>query len=39
MLTLWMYLDMVLLEDWNVDVRGEKARKYMAELGMREVIM
>jgi hypothetical protein len=29
----------VLLEDWNVDVRGEKTRKYMADLGMREVIM
>jgi hypothetical protein len=28
----------VLLEDWNVDVRGEKTRKYMANLGMREVL-
>jgi hypothetical protein len=28
----------VLLADWNVDVRGEKTRKYMADLGMREVI-
>jgi hypothetical protein len=26
------------LEDWNADVRGEKTRKYMADLGMREVI-
>jgi hypothetical protein len=30
---------LVLLEDWNADVRGEKAWKYMADLGMREVIM
>jgi hypothetical protein len=29
----------VLLADWNVDVRGEKTQKYMADLGMREVIM
>jgi hypothetical protein len=28
----------VLLADWNADVRGEKTRKYMADLGMREVI-
>jgi hypothetical protein len=28
----------VLLADWNVDARGEKNRKYMADLGMREVI-
>jgi hypothetical protein len=28
----------VLLEDWNADVREEKTRKYMADLGMREVI-
>jgi hypothetical protein len=28
----------VLLSDWNVDVRGEKTRKYMAHLGMREII-
>jgi hypothetical protein len=28
----------VLLADWNVDVIGEKTRKYMANLGMREVI-
>jgi hypothetical protein len=28
----------VLLEDWNADFRGEKTRKYMAYLGMREVI-
>jgi hypothetical protein len=28
----------VLLSDWNADVRGEKTRKYMADLGMREVI-
>jgi hypothetical protein len=28
----------VLLPDWNADVRGEKTRKYMADLGMREVI-
>jgi hypothetical protein len=28
----------VLLADWNADVRGEKTRKYMAYLGMREVI-
>jgi hypothetical protein len=30
---------MVLLADWNADVRGEKTRKYMADLGMRDVIM
>jgi hypothetical protein len=30
---------MVVLADWNTDVRGEKIRKYMADLGMREVIM
>jgi hypothetical protein len=29
----------VLLSDWNADVRGEKTRKYMADLCMREVIM
>jgi hypothetical protein len=29
----------VLLADWNADFRGEKTRKYMAQLGMREVIM
>jgi hypothetical protein len=29
----------VLLADWNADVRGEKTRKYMADIGMREVIM
>jgi hypothetical protein len=29
----------VLLADWNADVRGEKTRKYMANLSMREVIM
>jgi hypothetical protein len=29
----------VILSDWNVDVRGEKTRKYMANLGMREVII
>jgi hypothetical protein len=28
----------VLLADWNVDVRGEKTHKYMADIGMREVI-
>jgi hypothetical protein len=28
----------VLLADWNADVRGDKTRKYMADLGMREVI-
>jgi hypothetical protein len=28
----------VLLADCNVDVRGEKTRKYMADLSMREVI-
>jgi hypothetical protein len=28
----------VLLADWNADVRGEKTRKYMADLGMREGI-
>jgi hypothetical protein len=28
----------VLLADWNVDVRGEKTRKYMADLSMTEVI-
>jgi hypothetical protein len=28
----------VLLADWNTDVRGEKTRKYMADLCMREVI-
>jgi hypothetical protein len=28
----------VLLSDWNADVRGEKTRKDMADLGMREVI-
>jgi hypothetical protein len=28
----------VILADWNVDVRGEKNRKYMADLGMREDI-
>jgi hypothetical protein len=28
----------VLLADWNAAVRGEKTRKYMADLGMREVI-
>jgi hypothetical protein len=27
-----------LLEYCNVDVRGEKTRKYIADLGMREVI-
>jgi hypothetical protein len=48
--SLWTYLSrliqkwteagksMVLLADWNVDVRWEKTRKYMADLGMREVI-
>jgi hypothetical protein len=25
----------VLLADWNTDVRGEKTRKYTADLGMR----
>jgi hypothetical protein len=29
----------VLLADWNADVRGEKTRKYMADLSMREVKM
>jgi hypothetical protein len=28
----------VVLADWNADVRGEKTRTYMADLGMREVI-
>jgi hypothetical protein len=28
----------VLLADWNADVRREKTRKHMADLGMREVI-
>jgi hypothetical protein len=28
----------VLLADWNVNVRGENTRTYMANLGMREVI-
>jgi hypothetical protein len=28
----------VLLADWNVDVRVEKSWEYMADLGMREVI-
>jgi hypothetical protein len=28
----------VLLEDWNTDVRGEKTRKFMVDLGMTEVI-
>jgi hypothetical protein len=28
----------VLLADWNADVRGEKTRKYMADLGIREVL-
>jgi hypothetical protein len=28
----------VLLTDWNADVRGKETRKYMADLGMREVI-
>jgi hypothetical protein len=28
----------VLLADFNSDVRGEKNRKYMADLGMREVL-
>jgi hypothetical protein len=28
----------VLLEDWNTDARGENTRKYMADLGTREVI-
>jgi hypothetical protein len=28
----------VLLADWNADVRGEKTRKYIADLDMREVI-
>jgi hypothetical protein len=27
----------VLLADWNADVRGEKTRKYISDLGMREV--
>jgi hypothetical protein len=30
--------NVVLLADWNADVRGEKTQKYMADLGMREVI-
>jgi hypothetical protein len=29
----------VLLADWNADIRGEKTRKYMADLCMRGVIM
>jgi hypothetical protein len=29
----------VLLVDWNADVRGEKTRKNMADLCMKEVIM
>jgi hypothetical protein len=29
----------VLLADWNADVRGEKTRKYMVDIDMREVIM
>jgi hypothetical protein len=29
---------MVLLADWNVDGRGEKTRKYMADIGVRELI-
>jgi hypothetical protein len=29
---------LVLLADWNADVRGDKTWKYMADLGMREVI-
>jgi hypothetical protein len=29
----------VLLSDWNADVRGAKTWKYMADLGRREVIM
>jgi hypothetical protein len=29
----------VILADWNIDVRGEKTRKYMADLRMREIIM
>jgi hypothetical protein len=28
----------VILADWNADVRGEKTPKYMADLVMREVI-
>jgi hypothetical protein len=28
----------VFLADWNADARGEKTRKYMADLGMREVL-
>jgi hypothetical protein len=28
----------VILADCNADVRGEKTRKYMADLGMRELI-
>jgi hypothetical protein len=28
----------VLLADWNVDTREEKTWKYMADIGMREVI-
>jgi hypothetical protein len=28
----------VILADWNEDARGEKTRKCMADLGMREVI-
>jgi hypothetical protein len=27
-----------LLADWNADVRGEKSRKYMANVGMKEVL-
>jgi hypothetical protein len=29
----------VILADWNADIRGEKTRKYMADLGMREELM
>jgi hypothetical protein len=28
----------VLLADWNADVRGKKTWKYTADIGMREVI-
>jgi hypothetical protein len=28
----------VLLADWNADARGEKTRKDIANIGMREVI-
>jgi hypothetical protein len=47
---LWIYLSrlvrkwteagesVVILADWNADIRGEKTRKYMADIGMREVI-